>query len=192
MRSAESARAAALAAAFLLAGCIFGPDDGDKPKEPTPDFRPLTDKENVVHNLLESYEWADIEKYVDLMHADYVWRNRDDDIIEGKVPSEFYTREQDSASTHNLFKARLGTHPDPMVVAKTLRLAIHPAAWQEVAELFGDPCEDCWETARLYEIIVEMETKTLYATGTVKFVVVPVAEGGATHYKLRRADDLVD
>ena len=193
MLSRGSARAAAVAAVvglLFLSGCIFGPDDKGETPPRVPDYRSLTDKENVVHNLLESYEWCDIERYEELLHADYVWHNRADDVVEGKVPAAFYTRDQDIASTGNLFKARLGTHPDPAVAVKTLRLAISAASWLEVSEIEGVPCGDCWETTRPYEIMADTETMTLYATGLVKLTVVPVTDGGTKLYKLRRADDI--
>lgn len=192
MAWSRCALAAALAAASLLSGCIFGPEDKGETPPRVPEYRSLTDKENVVHNLLESYEWCNIERYEELLHADYVWHNRADDVIEGKVPTAFYTRDQDIASTGNLFKARLGTHPDSMVVVKRLKLKILSAPWQDVAELGGVPCGDCWETTRPYEIMVETPAMTIVATGLVRLVVVPVADGTAKLYKLRRADDLVD
>ena len=193
MLSRRCARAAAIAAAAglcLFSGCIFGTDDDDKPKEPTPDYRALTDKDNVIHNLLESYTWCDIEEYERLLHPDYVWRNQERHVVMGELP-EYFTRDEDLSSTGNLFKAKLGTHPDPLVKVNALNLAIQTGAWQHITEIDGSPCEDCWETTRLYEIAVVSPTWTLYANDYVKFVVVPVMEGGNTLYKIRRADDIL-
>ncbi|RJR29747.1 MAG: hypothetical protein C4574_03120 [Candidatus Latescibacterota bacterium] len=192
MLSRGSARAAAVAAAlglFFLSGCILGTDEDDKPKEPTPDYRPLTDKDNVIHNLIESYKWCDIEEYEKLLHPDYVWRNQERDVVMGGLP-EYFTRDEDLASTGNLFKAKSGTHPDPLVIVNALNLVIQAGAWQGITEIDGSPCEDCWETTRLYEIAVVSPAMTLYADDYVKFVVVPVTEGGKTLYKIRRADDI--
>ncbi len=144
----KCARGAALfvaAGLFLFSGCIFGTDDESEPKEPVPDYRPLTDKENVIHNLVESYKWADIEEYTELLHPDYVWFNQPEDVILRGLP-EFYTREQDSAMTGGLFSAKLGTHEDPLAEIESLTLTISSGGWLDVTELNGDPCEDCWET----------------------------------------------
>jgi hypothetical protein len=192
MLSRGSARAAAVAAGvglLFLSSCILGTDEDDKPKEPAPDYRDLTDKDNVIRNLLESYKWCDIEEYERLLHPDYVWFNQERHVVTGGLP-EYFTRDEDLASTGNLFKAKLGTHPDPLVKVNALNLVIQTGAWQRITEIDGSPCGDCWETTRLYEIAVVSPTTTLYANDYVKFVVVPVVEGGNTLYKLRRADDI--
>lgn len=172
-------------------GCILSPEQDPNPPNPKENFKPLTDKENVIYNLVQSYKFKDIAKYDELLHPDYIWRNQETDIQAGKVPSEFYTRDQDIQGTNGLFKAFLGTHPDPSVVVDAIDFLIQPAAWQQITEVDGNPCEDCWETSRIYEITVTTPTKTLYGNDLVKFIVVPVMEGGTKLYKLRRGDDIL-
>jgi hypothetical protein len=183
----------ALAILLALSGCIFGPDDKDAtPKEPTPDFRALTDKENVIHNLVESYRWADIEHYAELLHADYIWYNQDKDVQGGLPP--FYTRAEDIGMTSNMFMAKGGTHPDPTKKIERMKLEIADGEWQQLPEIGGEPCSDCWETTRPYmlEIVMDEGNMTLIATALVKFAVVPVAVGEETLYKIYGAHDLND
>jgi hypothetical protein len=176
---------------LAVSGCILSPEKDPDPPDPTDNFKPLTTKENVLYNLVQSYKFADIEKYQELLHLDYIWRNQDSDIAAGKVPSEFFTRDQDIQGTHGLFKAFLGTHPDPSVEVDGIELTIQPGAWQEITEVDGSPCEDCWETSRIYEITVRTPTKTWYGNDLVKFIVVPVDQNGQKLYKLRRGDDIL-
>ncbi len=176
---------------LAVSGCILSPEEDPTPPDPTDNFKPLTDKENVMYNLVQSYKFTDIEKYQELLHPDYIWRNQETDVTEGKVPSEFYTRDQDIQGTLGLFKAKQGTHQDPSAVVDALELTIQPGSWQQITEVDGSPCEDCWETSRIYEINVVTPTKTYYGNDLVKFIVVSVTEGGKTLYKLRRGDDIL-
>ena len=105
------------------------------------------------------------------------------------MPSEF-TRDEDILGTSGLFKAKLGTHEDPEAVVESIELLIQSGSWVPFT-LEGTPCEDCWETSRIYELTVTLPTKTLYANDLVKFVVVPVMVDGQKLYKIWRGDDVL-
>jgi len=183
--------ALALAACMVFAfGCIFGNDDDDNKPTPVPDFKALTDKENVIYNLVQSYAKADITHYDELLHADYLWYFNPSDVVMGGLDT-FWTRAQDVAATTNIFKAAKGQAVDPDMNITNLDLAIASSSWASVDSIDGSPCDDCWETTREYSLTLVMQSSDVHvASGLVMFIVVPVDDGGTKLYKLWRADDL--
>ena len=192
----KSSRVRMLAALVLILavsffpGCPFGPDD-DKETPPAVEYKPLTDKENVLYNLIKSYNQANIEEYVKLLHDDYIWYNQAQDVTQHGLP-EFCTRAEDIDMTTGIFQAKLGTHPDPDKHLSRLELKFYGTTWVSITELGGTPCEDCWEATREYylTLILKNGAMTYIANDLVKFTVVPVTVGDKKLYKLRRADDL--
>ena len=184
--------ALALAACMVFAfGCIFGNDDDDNKPTPVPDFKALTDKENVIYNLVQSYAKADVAHYAELLHEDYTWYFNPSDVTMGGLDT-FWTRAQDLAATTNMFSAAKGQAADPDMNITTLELTIASASWAVVDSLDGNPCDDCWETTREYLLTLVMHAgeETYISNGLVAFIVVPVDDGGTKLYKLRRTDDL--
>jgi len=175
--------------ALALSGCLFSPDE-DMDRKPVVSYKPLTDKENVIYNLVRSYKQANIDEYVKILHDDFVWFNQARDIVSLGLP-EYNTRAEDSAMTARMFQAKLGTHPDPNRRIRELELELHGTVWQSVTELEGVPCEDCWETTREYYLTIRMYNgNILTGNNLVKLTVVSVMEDDQKLYKLRRADDI--
>lgn len=192
IRSRSLAALVFFAAASLFSGCLFGPDDKETPDAP-PDvvYKPLTDKNNVIDNLVTSYNDANIDEYTKLIHDDYIWCNQLEDVVMHGA-EEFVLRDEDLARTGNMFAARKGTHPDAQLHLAKLQLELYPGSWTQITEIGGVPCADCWTTTREYylTLVTKSGDMTYNASDLVKLWVVSVMEGDTKLYKLRRVDDI--
>lgn len=172
-------------------GCILSPK-GDPPTPPPPDteYGDLTSKDHVITNLGKSYNEANIDEYIKIIHNDYLWYNQAEDVLGGA--EEFVLRDEDVLATSNMFAAKNGNHPDPNMLIDKLTLTLYPGSWTQITEIEGTPCEDCWTTTREYFMTVVMSgvDMTYNANDLVKLWVVPVMEGDKKLYKLRRMDDI--
>jgi hypothetical protein len=179
------------AVSFLaVSGCILSPEEDPAPPPVEETYKPLTDKENLIYNLQQTYKFTNIDKYSELLHLDYIWYNQTEDVNNGAEP--FLSRDTDISRTRNIFLAKNNQHPDPTKVIDRLELTITPAAWQQVFEIGGEACDDCWETTRQYDIQVVMDggNKTLVGVDLIKFTVVPAERDGKKIYLIYRADDI--
>ena len=183
--------AAALGCLLFAAAC--SDSDPVSPKTEAK-FKQLTDKENLIYNLMQSYKYCNIEEYTKLLHTDYIWTNQEQDVIQLGMPV-FYSRDTDIEKTGNMFKAKLGVHPDPSMKLDRLNLTIISAgSWQQVAEFGGEPCEDCWETTRNYSLELHFTASDMFLISydLVRFTVAGVQANGRTEYRILRADDIDD
>ena len=173
-------------------GCILSPDKGPCDNCGPPDtnqFRPLTDKENVIYNLVLSYKVADIQRYDDLLHPDFVWHNQKDPASPNL--EEQWSRPEDFRRTSNMFKATRRAYSDPDLNLDRLELDIKAAAWEPVDSVGGAPCTDCWQTTREYYITAVTEGGDTYIGNDLSlFIVVPVDKDGTKIYQLWRQDDM--
>ena len=164
-------------------GCILDPkEDIKKPPDPTDNFKDLTNREDVVTNLLESYKKRDDARFAELLHDEYLWYMQTRDLQPGE--EQYWSRSRDIEATHFIFEN-----------AVRLELTITPHEWMPLTELGGEPCEDCWETQREYYITAQFQPEgTIYnGNDLVKFVIVPVndaGDGGRKEYRLRLAYDI--
>jgi hypothetical protein len=184
---------AALALVLILpfvGSCLFGPSE-KAPKKTAPACKSLTDKDNVLYNLELAYKTANFDCYIDLLHEKYSFHLQERDVIQLGLP-EYWTREEDSLITRNMFLAAKGQHPDSTRNLSKLEIEISDGAWVAVAEFDGQPCDDCWETTREYylELYFASGDMILMANDQAKFIVVPVTEDGQKRYKLVRLDDI--
>jgi hypothetical protein len=183
---------------FLLGGCD---DSGTSRPEPeTVTFEDLTEREDIIHNLVLSYQEKDIDEYSKLLlrtndnyngstyASGYIWYHQP-----GAVGSEEYlTGEQDLFCTNYIFLAASGTPVKPEhPIIYGLTLDIYSGAWSAVDSLFGEECEDCWYTERQYYIFLEMGESDLHGTDIVQFYIVPVDEDGKKIYKIAVAKDIL-
>ncbi len=175
--------------AIGFVGCILSPTEEPPKPHPSTNYKDLTNKEDVVTNLVQSYKDHNIDRFTELLHPDYLWYNQDADVANGA--KEFNTRDEDIAMTHNLFLAADHHNPNPDKQVDRLDLSITSAPWTQITELEGNPCEDCWQSTREYYITVELTggTTTLIGNDLVNLTVVPITKDGTKHYYLRRADD---
>ncbi len=188
--------AAALLTSVFYIGCILDPKPDKNPPDlgPQKEFKPLTEKENVVYNLVLSYERTDITHYEELLHEDYIWKNQDRYVDE--IGEEIFLREEDIRMVTNIFNAANGRPRTGQSPIDKLSLTIpvyddpdkYWSAWTDTIN--GEPCEDCWQTTRPYELNVDIGQKTLHADDKIQLVIVPVIEGGVKKYKILRAYDL--
>jgi len=182
---------------FIYSGCILNPKED---KEPTPigpqkEFRPLTEKENVIYNLVLSYERTDITHYEELLHNDYIWCNQG----YSQDPTDFYSKDEDLRLVRHMFEAANGRYK-PVIDRLYLNIpvfepdSLNPnGRWNKVDSIPGEgPCDDCWETEREYEISVDIsqENMTYIGNDIIKLYIAPVIEDGVKKYKIIRAYDL--
>lgn len=187
---------AAFLTSLLYVGCILDPKPDKNPPNigPTKDFKPLTEKENVVYNLVLSYERKDITHYEELLHDDYVWYNQQRDVELGK--EEKYLKDEDVRIVANIFNAANGQPKPGQKPIDKLSLTIPvyddpDRYWTSYTDsIGGEPCEDCWQTTREYDMEVNIGDKTLLAHDNIMFIIVPVHEEGVKKYKILFAYDL--
>jgi hypothetical protein len=175
----------------LFAGCIFGPEKSKEKTTPASAqiWKPLTEAENVIYDLIYSYNRADTNSYKALLHADYTFCRQAHEVLPGEEAC--WTRLEDEKIVARLFRAARGQYSeDPAKNLKRLTLEVAPSPWASLAEIGGAPCEDCWTTTREYFMTAEMGDKTFQASDLMEFIVVPVDEGGKKLYKLWRATDI--
>jgi len=187
---------------FIYSGCILNPKEDVEPTPvgPQKEFRPLTEKENVIYNLVLSYERTNATYYEELLHADYIWYNQERD---AEKYGAFYNRDKDLEIVRNMFDAANGRAKagHPIIDRLYLKIPIFEpdslnpnGRWNKIDTIpGGDSCDDCWETEREYEISVEVggeEDMTYIGNDIVKFIIAPVIEDGVKKYKIIRAYDL--
>lgn len=186
---------------LAVSGCILSPDDGGGGDQPVVTYKALTDKENLIYNLMQTYKDCNIEEYKKLLYIGgtlsafpdgYIWYNQAEDVQDGKDP--FYTREQDITYQQNMFAAKLGTYPDPNKLIDALSLTIEAGSWQELQDIGGIPCTDCWTTTRTYKLELRIPSQDLTYVGNdlIAFYVVAVTANNRKEYRILRADDIND
>jgi hypothetical protein len=166
-----------------LAGCIFSPDTPPNDKPPPPPNYVFPDTEGkVIKNLQEAYVKMDIDGYRNVMHKDYIFKFQQYDIDNLNLPSDHFTREEDLASTQNLFSGQaVGGVP-----------AVSSITWN-VLDGIG-----IWETSynpefpnaqrRLYNFVININrpgATTIVVTGQQEFYVTSrdsLVEGSPTPY----------
>jgi hypothetical protein len=181
----------ALACVGVIAGCDNGLTNGyEPPPHKPPEFKPLTEKENLISNLVLSYDSADIGHYEELLHSDYTWYFRTADAERG-LPV-FWTREPDLEATKNLFLAVRGQYSDRQMNLDALQLQIEGGSWAQVDSLAGSPCDDCWVTTRQYLVnaVLTGGLDGFAGDGLVQIIVAPAGEGTEKVYKIWRMQDI--
>jgi hypothetical protein len=180
--------ALAVFALIGYSGCILSPDEEVPLPEVKPSYKPLTDKENIIYNLMQCYKEHNIDRYDELLHPDFVWYNQP-----GSIP-EFNDRPQDVYLTGRMFLAAENKHPKPEVWLDKLELTIVQQGqyWTKIDSLEAAPCDDCWETTRDYYItaVTSGGKMTYIGNDLVQFIAKGVDLNGQRIYQLRRADDM--
>jgi hypothetical protein len=180
--------AAAVIAMFVFSGCILSPNEEVPPPQSKPTYKALTDKENIIYNLVQCYKDRNKDRFVELLHDDYIWYNQ-----VGETP-EYLDRTQDITQTGKLFDA-VENQPNikPELWLELLDLWIDPQGyWLQIYDVEEVPCSDCWETTRHYTITARANggTTTWVGDDLVKFLAMGVDRNGQRIYLLRRADDI--
>ncbi|MCK4350310.1 MAG: hypothetical protein KAX13_05590 [Candidatus Krumholzibacteria bacterium] len=185
-----------LATVLLAAGCG---DEGSPvtPEEDTAVFKTLTIPENLIYNLVLSYDELNIEEYAKLLlntydgdyGQEYCWYNQTEDA--GNLGEVSYRRDEEIERTGNMFQAAKGTPVKPEhPIIDELEFVIYNETRTAVDSLWGEPCEDCWMTERGYFIKIRIGDDSIYGDDKVFFYVVPVQEGDVTTYRIALAIDV--
>lgn len=186
--------AAIAVCAFLFGyGCIFNPDQGGGGNNNGPPvvYKELTQKEDVVDNLVTCYNNANSAHYEELLHPDYTFYFQD---VQdgGGGGKQFFTRSEDIALQQNMFNATRGAASDPALNLDKLTLTLTAGSWTSFDSLGGAQCNDCWTTQREYTVTIIFTGGQNGYTGNdlVELVVIPVEENGKKLYKLWRLTDI--
>jgi hypothetical protein len=180
--------------AFAVLGysaCILSPTEVP-PDKPASNWKDLTEKEDVITNLMQCYTSHDITHYKELLHEDYIWYNQVAEAEAGEVEL-YFQRDDDIQKTKNMFDAADRTYEDETKWLDKLELTIASGSWTQLTEFNGEACDDCWQTLRQYYITLDMAVGelTLYGDDNVQFTIVGVDKGGKRIYQLGRADDIL-
>jgi len=176
------------------AGCILSPDEDVPPDDPVVVYKDLKNKEDVPYNLVQCYKEHNLNRYMELLHEQYTWHNQELDVLNNGL-KEFNTRDEEITTHEKFFRAAKHQYTeDPLKNIDRLDLVIEDAGWTQIYTFEEAPCEDCWETTRIYTITVEFQggQSILVGNDLLRLTVVGVEKDGTTYYKLRRADDLTN
>jgi len=189
--------AAAIFTSLFYIGCILDPKPDKNPPDvgPQKDFKPLTEKENIVYNLVLSYEKTDITHYKELLHDKYVWHNQERFVVE-EGGEDIYTKDKDINMVNNMFQAAMGNPPPGTKPIDKISLTIPvyddpDKYWSAYTdEIDGEPCDDCWQTTREYILDVIIGETTLHANDNITLIIAPVYVDGEKQYRIIIAQDL--
>ncbi len=171
-------------------GCILSPDEEVPEKPPAATYKSLTDKENIIYNLVQCYKEHNKDRFIELLHDDYIWYNQP-----GEETPEYYDRTTDIAQTGRMFDAAENRpNIDPLKWLEALELTVvqQGGYWVQIYDIESVACDDCWETTREYTILARLNggATTWVGNDLVKFIAKGVDKGGQRIYLLRRADDI--
>ena len=188
---------------LVISACnLFDADQGSSNREPPPppEYAALTSPGNLVHNLVLSYAYLDIEEYASLLLStedgdygrEYRWYFQSEDAAE--IGSDYWTRLKDIEVTNNLFRAASGTPVNPFhTKLEDLFLDIMMyTPWFTIDSLWGEPCEDCWSIVVPYDIRIDFDGDRIYGDDLVEFFIVPIDEGDVTTYRIASMRDVHD
>ena len=144
-----------IAAMLVSPSCIFDPKENEEIKvDPPVEWPDRTSRDDVIEIVVLSYQEQNrdpdqaISKYRDVLHSQYFFRLHPDDVEPGG--SQIMARLEDEASTEWIFGNET-----------MLELEITDVgAWDPIAEVEGEPCENCWETTRQYYVQAQFGDET--------------------------------
>jgi hypothetical protein len=152
--------------------CIFSPEPTDPPPKPKVEWPDLTNRDDVAKTVVLCYEnpqnGETKTRYEGLLHSQYFFDFDENDVNPGDPP--IMTRAEDLLSTEWIF----ANHVD-------LVLTIDPAeggSWEEISDINGEACANCWEGRRNYTIrFQQTDEGTIYqsspGSAAVTIVVAP-------------------
>ena len=164
-------------------GCILSPDEEAPQPQPKPTYKSLTEKENIIFNLMQCYKEHNLTRYEELLDPGFVWHNQDD---------TFNDRAKDVEQTGKMFSAADGKYPDPLLWLDKLEVSIsQPGTWYKMTDLDGVPCDDCWDTTRDYYItaVISGGSTTYIGNDRIRFIAIGVMKGNQKVYLLRHMYD---
>ena len=168
-------RAALLVLAISITICVNGCSDetGGPAGEKSP-YRDLTDKESCVTNLIVSHILKNIERYAELLSADYQWHGAKWGLYSDPLGS--LDRAEDIDLTSWIFQN-----------TAAIELDISESEWISIEEIEGLPCAGCWETQRYYTFTTQdaLDGAIEHAEHYVRIVVMAVEADGEDEYRIR-------
>ncbi len=181
--------------ALAFSSCILSPTEEPPPK-PTPVWKDLTHKEDVISNMVQSYKVHDITHYQQLLTDEFIWVNNPVDYANKVVSEESYARDIELTRTGGLFDAAEQKYADQNLWIDRLELTISTSPnaevdmWEQMPDYLGNPCSDCWQTTRTYGITAVFGEKTLAGVAPVHIVIIGTPSNGKTYYHIARMEDL--
>jgi hypothetical protein len=177
-----------LFAVFALigySGCILSPSEEVPQPQPKPSYKPLTDRDNILYNLMQCYKEHNIDRYVEILDLNaFYWHDQDGVVKE---------KDKDVEQTGKMFQAaEHGASIDPKWWLDKLELTIYSGNWTQTPKVDGVECADCWETTRSYYITAVLSGGATTYIGDAKatFIAIGVDEGGKRIYRLRHIYDI--
>jgi hypothetical protein len=178
-----------IVSALIAPSCIFSPEETPPPDKLRVEWPDLTDRDDVAKTIVLCYENPEnsesMTRYEALLHSQYFFAFDERDVPPGEPP--IMTRADDILSTEWIFDN-----------ANLLELALYPeegGTWAPIAELGGEPCDDCWSGRREYIIRFQTDEEgTIYqsspGSAAVTIIVAP-DEGDPGKWVLRALYDEV-
>lgn len=143
----------------LTASCILDPKE-DKPKDAVepPDFKDLSEKDHVLHNLALAYNEGRYEEYDKLLDEDFTFIVSEADFNDGVIEVRQWGRDREVRANTLILNPQ---HPDipegKEVISMDLRLDYPEENWTEEPENETHPGESWYKKIVLYNLVVKTQ-----------------------------------
>jgi hypothetical protein len=157
------------------AGCIFSPDDdGGGGDIPPPPELPFPDSEDqLMANFKAVYERMDVNLYGQLLHTNYQFKYKPEDVENLGLPSDFHNRDDELGIMTNIFSQQPVTNSRGDLVAAITAVTVGTLDLQTPWEDSTDP-DFPNSRRRLYQVSLEFTRQTdntIIVTGQQEFFV---------------------
>ena len=179
-----------IAVATFVAGslpaCFLDPEQTPPPEDkPAEQFKDLTEQNDVLFNLRESYDQRNGDEYDRLVDDDFVFFFSDGDVATGNYPAQ-WSRETDVPATRGLFR-------DAINVDLTLQLdQVSWISFEPDQDLY--PGETWWTTSVQYDFNMRFgrdpDTTWISTGASAQFTIRQVEKNGKMIWRLVRWRDL--
>jgi len=146
--------------------CILDPKEGKAPPTPTQPYKPLDgERDNVLFNLQKAYTERNIDRYSELLDADFLFHFSQKDIDEGIINRPNWDRTEEINANKNMFNPNF-SKPNVDPVSKINLTLTYPAGdekWTQIPpeDHPGYPGETWYEKTVLYRLTVQAGDKQL-------------------------------
>lgn len=148
---------------FIVVGfnsCILDPKEEKPADPPTTPYKPLDEaRDNVLFNLQKAYNERNLERYDELLDADFVFFFSNTDVTNGNVLVDQWARAREIGANRNLFDptfSKPGLEPASDIDC-TLTYAAGEDKWVQVtpADQIKYPDETWYEKIVTYSLTVK-------------------------------------
>jgi hypothetical protein len=156
-----------IVALALVCAALAGCDDDPKRPRVTridPNYKDLTEKWHVLHNLRQSYNDRKLPEFEKLLDADnFTFFFYEGDVGTGGVPEQWGFTEERTA-TQNMFSGDGGIKDDPILSIKLFLFDIETVEWREFDPGDDFPGETLYQTIVVYDFRIDTTNDTSYIT----------------------------